>query len=104
MKITIFLTNEFDEQSYTYSASAETCEINSTQLDAVYDAIMQAAPAVMMAAGFNAGQVAELWDRAPEQQIPFDVERMIETCVPGGDTCDPQAVADAIRTYCEAAR
>jgi hypothetical protein len=66
MKITIFLTNMLDEQSYTYSASAETCDMHSTELEAVYDALMQAAPAVMMAAGFNAGQVAELWDRAKE--------------------------------------
>ncbi len=32
--------------------------------------------------------------------LPFDVEAMIEACLPGGNSCDPQQVADAIREYC----
>ncbi len=35
-------------------------------------------------------------------QIPFDVEAMIDACFPGGSSCDPQQVADAIRAYCNA--
>lgn len=33
-----------------------------------------------------------------------DIERLIHECVPGGDICDPQQVADAIREYAAAAR
>jgi hypothetical protein len=32
----------------------------------------------------------------------IDIERMLAECVPGGDVCDPQQVADAIRRYCDA--
>lgn len=32
----------------------------------------------------------------------IDVERLIAECVPGGDICDPQQVADSIRIYCNA--
>jgi hypothetical protein len=32
----------------------------------------------------------------------MDAEHMIAECVPGGSTCDPQQVADAIRRYCSA--
>lgn len=31
----------------------------------------------------------------------IDVEALIRECVPGGDICDPQQVADAIRSYAE---
>lgn len=30
---------------------------------------------------------------------PFDVEAMMEACIPGGSVCDPQCIADAIREY-----
>jgi len=30
---------------------------------------------------------------------PSDIERMIAECIPGGNLCDPQIVADAIRAY-----
>lgn len=30
----------------------------------------------------------------------FDVDAMLVACVPGGSSCDPQRVADAIREYC----
>ena len=29
-----------------------------------------------------------------------EVEAIIFKCIPGGDTCDPQKVADTIREYC----
>ena len=29
----------------------------------------------------------------------FDIEKLIIKCVPGGDICDPQEVADNIREY-----
>ncbi len=32
----------------------------------------------------------------------IDVERLIAECLPGGSVCDPQAVADNIRRYCNA--
>ena len=32
---------------------------------------------------------------------PTDVERMIRECVPGGQSCDPQQVADALRSWFE---
>ena len=32
----------------------------------------------------------------------IDVEKLIAECVPGGDLCDPQVVADNIRRYCNA--
>lgn len=32
----------------------------------------------------------------------IDVEKLIAACVPGGDICDPQEVADNIRRYCNA--
>ncbi len=32
----------------------------------------------------------------------IDVEKLIAACVPGGDLCDPQQVADNIRRYCNA--
>jgi hypothetical protein len=32
----------------------------------------------------------------------IDIERMLAECVPGGSSCDPQQVADAIRSYCNA--
>lgn len=32
----------------------------------------------------------------------IDVEKMLAECVPGGSSCDPQQVADAIRRYCNA--
>ena len=32
----------------------------------------------------------------------IDVERMIFECVPGGQSCDPQQVADNIRRFCNA--
>ena len=41
-------------------------------------------------------------DAAPPQPAPIDVERMLAECVPGGSSCDPQQVADAIRSYCNA--
>ena len=31
----------------------------------------------------------------------IDVEKLICKCVPGGDICDPQEVADSIREYFE---
>lgn len=34
--------------------------------------------------------------------VAFDVEAMIVACLPGGYSCDPQQVADAIREYCAA--
>ena len=30
---------------------------------------------------------------------PIDIEYMLAVCVPGGSSCDPQAVADSIREY-----
>lgn len=30
---------------------------------------------------------------------PIDIEYMLAVCVPGGSSCDPQAVADRIRDY-----
>lgn len=33
------------------------------------------------------------------EAAPVDVENLIQTCVPGGSICDPQAVADSIRRY-----
>lgn len=32
----------------------------------------------------------------------INIERMLAECVPGGTSCDPQQVADAIRSYCNA--
>jgi hypothetical protein len=32
----------------------------------------------------------------------IDVEKLIAACVPGGNVCDPQEVADNIRRYCNA--
>ena len=32
----------------------------------------------------------------------IEIERLIAECVPGGSICDPQQVADAIRSYCNA--
>lgn len=32
----------------------------------------------------------------------IDVEKLIAACVPGGNLCDPQEVADNIRRYCNA--
>lgn len=34
----------------------------------------------------------------------IDIERMITECLPGGHSCDPQQVADAIRQFCNAAQ
>lgn len=51
---------------------------------------------------------AACWVRyaVPSRQLvsvsSIDVERMIAECVPGGDICDHQHVADAIRRYCDA--
>lgn len=28
-----------------------------------------------------------------------DIEAMLKACIPGGSVCDPQVVADNIRTY-----
>lgn len=30
---------------------------------------------------------------------PLDVEQMLKDCVPGGSSCDPQAIADEIRAW-----
>lgn len=30
---------------------------------------------------------------------PIDIDYMLAVCVPGGSSCDPQAVADSIREY-----
>jgi hypothetical protein len=32
-------------------------------------------------------------------RLPIDVQAMLETCVPGGNICDPQSVADSIRAW-----
>ena len=32
---------------------------------------------------------------------PLDVEKMLAACIPGGQSCDPQQVADSIRAYIE---
>ena len=50
------------------------------------------------------------WHASPQAAQPgqlvsvssIDVERMLAECVPGGSSCDPQQVADAIRHYCNA--
>jgi len=36
---------------------------------------------------------------AESEAVAVDIERLIADCVPGGDWCDPQAVADAIRAW-----
>lgn len=56
-----------------------------------------------------------LWDRidaaiaalsaaqeAPARHNSIDVEALIAACLPGGQSCDPQQVADDIRRYCNA--
>ncbi|KVV20330.1 hypothetical protein WK78_29025 [Burkholderia cepacia] len=50
-----------------------------------------------------AGQ-KELYDRSPSEPAaqaaaPIDIEAMLCACVPGGDICDPQRVADSIREW-----
>ena len=30
---------------------------------------------------------------------PIDIDAMLAACIPGGSSCDPQAVADSIREY-----
>ncbi|CAN7640006.1 hypothetical protein [Paraburkholderia terricola] len=32
-------------------------------------------------------------------RLPVDVQAMLEACVPGGNICDPQSVADSIRAW-----
>ena len=32
----------------------------------------------------------------------IDIEKMLAACLPGGQSCDPQQAADAIRRYCDA--
>ncbi|WP_154676081.1 hypothetical protein [Cupriavidus nantongensis] len=34
-----------------------------------------------------------------DEQLGFDVEAFIRACVPGGPSCDPGLVADAIREW-----
>lgn len=36
---------------------------------------------------------------APAATPAFDVEQMLRDCVPGGDVCDPQQVADSLREW-----
>ncbi len=36
--------------------------------------------------------------------LDVDVEQMLEACVPGGSSCDPQAIADEIRRWYDARR
>jgi hypothetical protein len=38
----------------------------------------------------------------PPASAPLNIEHMLAECIPGGDSCDPQQVADAIRRYCNA--
>lgn len=34
-----------------------------------------------------------------KEEQRFDIDAMLAACIPGGDTCDPQEVADAIREW-----
>lgn len=38
----------------------------------------------------------------PSTQAKSEIEDLIAECIPGGSVCDPQAVADNIRRYCNA--
>jgi hypothetical protein len=40
------------------------------------------------------------WKYRVVNRVTINVEDLIENCVPGGYSCDPQAVADDIRSYC----
>jgi hypothetical protein len=40
------------------------------------------------------------WKYRAVKLATINVEDLIENCVPGGYSCDPQEVADSIRTYC----
>ena len=42
-------------------------------------------------------------EKPPRKYATVEIERMIETCIPGGSVCDPRDIADAIRSYCEGA-
>ena len=44
------------------------------------------------------GQVLDMVDEVLGQE-PLDVEQMLKDCVPGGSSCDPQAIADEIRAW-----
>jgi len=35
----------------------------------------------------------------PAQEPKVDVEQMLRDCVPGGSSCDPQAICDDIRNW-----
>lgn len=45
-------------------------------------------------------QVPPCADPSAQPASGIDAERLIAACLPGGHSCDPQAVADAIRQYC----
>lgn len=44
------------------------------------------------------GQVLDMVDEVLGQE-PLDVEQILKDCVPGGSSCDPQAIADEIRAW-----
>ena len=41
------------------------------------------------------------WEYREAQSVhTIDVEKMLSICLPGGHSCDPQHIADAVRAYC----
>lgn len=46
-----------------------------------------------------ARKMAELERENARLREILDPDRLISACVPGGDICDPQQIADAVRGY-----
>lgn len=70
--------------------------IGNTLRAEALDAAVDAAPELPA----NAEYVADAHNEDVEAiRKPIDIEYMLAVCVPGGSSCDPQAVADSIREY-----